>query len=398
MMDLAAANAILKEDYLGPLRNALNVSTPVLSRLEKNERDIVGKEAWIPIQMGLNQGAGARAENAVLPSAGENQYKEAKVSLKHYYGAMQVSGPVLRQTAKGDKGSFGRVVDLEAKGLKSILSLVLAHNFYLGHRLAFCAASGPSTTVTLEAGTNMEYFYVNMLVDIGSAASSATSVATARTVTAVNKAAGTIVISGAAVTTIATDLVIRSGTFGACVTPLEDIVDDTTDIYGITTATFGDSWKALVNAAFGAFTTTKLQLEIDRVVVASGKMPTALISNYTLQRKYWETLTANPRYVQPSPPKVLDGGFRTLEYSGGGAPMPWIADRLCPAQTIYALHEPDLQVYSPMDFDFLDIGGDNWLPDILGSSAKDNFKAVLWRDIELGAFNRNSHSKMKAVT
>ena len=68
---LATANAILKEDYLGPLRSALNTSTPVLTRLDKNSRDIVGKEAWIPVELELNQGGGARAESAVLPAPGK---------------------------------------------------------------------------------------------------------------------------------------------------------------------------------------------------------------------------------------------------------------------------------------------------------------------------------------
>lgn len=397
---MSTADAILKEDYLGPLRSALNVATPILDSLVKNSRDIVGREAWIPVEMGLSQSGGARSETGILPAAGQGIYKELKVALKHYYSSLAATGFVIRQTNKGEKGSFARIVDLEVKGLKKMLSLILAHDFYLGHTLGACAASGPSNTVQLVAGTNMEYFFVNMIVDVVDAT---TGVPTANgqgvTVTAVDKALLTIDVSGAGVTTLVTDIVVRESTFGQTVTSLFDIVDDTVDIHGVTTSSF-DAWKATVNAAFGAFSVSKLQLEIDRVVVASGKMPTAIYGDYTRQRKYWETLTANPQYVAigNGAPKTMDGGFRTLEYSGGGSPITWIADRLMPAASLLLVHEPDLQVYTPGDWEFIEVGGTSWLPDIYGAAAKDAYKAVLFRDMELGAMNRNSHAKLLAIS
>lgn len=398
---LALANAILKEDYLGPIRSQLNVSTPVLQRLVKNTRDIVGKEAWIPLEMSLNQGSGARAESAVLPSAGRTDWKEAKVALAHYYGAMSVTGPVMRQTAKGNMGSFGRVVDLEAKAMKRTLALNLAHDFYLGHKLAGVTTQGPVTVVQLDALANMEYFETGMIVDIVDAT---TGVAVANgdsvTITAVDRTNKTITITGAGVTVVAgTHIVVREDTFGACVNGLFDIIDDVTTLHGIDPALF-PRWAARVNAAFGAFTVSKLQAEIDAVVVASGKYPSAIYGDYTRQRKYFETLTANPQYVAigNGGPKTMDGGFRTLEYSGGGSPIPWIADRLMQSGSLLILNEGDLQVYTPADFAFLEIGGDAWLPDILGSSAVDRYKAILWRDIQLGAMARNSHAKLLAIT
>lgn len=398
---LALANAILKEDYFGPVRDQINVSTPVYTRLNKNTRDIVGKEAWIPLRVGLNQGGGARAELANLPVAGRSDWKEAKVALKHYYGAMSVSGPVLRQTAKGDKGSFGRIVDMEAKGLKDLLGLLMAHDFYMGHKLASATAQGPVGTLTLAAGSNMEYFFAGMILDIVDGTTGvAVANGTAREVASVDKTAGTVTFTGAAnITTLATDILVRTATFGQCVNGLEDIISATGSLHGVDPALFPD-WKSSIEAAFGAFTVAKLQALIDRIVVASGKYPTAIFSNYTLQTKYFTTLTANPQYVAigNGAPKTMDGGFRTLEYSGGGSPIPWVADRLAPGGTLYVVHEPDIQVYTPGDWEFLEIGGDAWLPDILGANAVDRYKAMLWRDMELGAFSRKSHGKAQGVT
>ena len=131
--------------------------------------------------------------------------------------------------------------------------------------------------------------------------------------------------------------------------------------------------------------------------IASGKYPTVILSDFARQQKYWATLTANPRYITGSAEK-LDGGFKTLEYSAGGAPIPWVADRLCPMETIFTLHEPDLQVFSPGDWDWIDVGGSVWLPDIYGATGKDVYKAVLFRDMELGCTSRISQGKMTGVT
>ncbi|NIQ83150.1 MAG: hypothetical protein GTN93_34805, partial [Anaerolineae bacterium] len=99
--------------------------------------------------------------------------------------------------------------------------------------------------------------------------------------------------------------------------------------------------------SFGSFTTPKLLTAINQVVINSGKFPTVLVSDYATQELYFALLTAQPRYmVAEDSAKTLDGGFRALTFTGGGQPIPWIADRLAPAQTLYMIHEPDIQVFS----------------------------------------------------
>ena len=55
-IDLSVADAVLKYDYIGPLREQLNTSALLLKRLVKNTRDIFGKSAVIPIELGLANG------------------------------------------------------------------------------------------------------------------------------------------------------------------------------------------------------------------------------------------------------------------------------------------------------------------------------------------------------
>lgn len=405
--DLAVANALLKDDYKGPIRSAVNTATPLWDRLVKNTEDIAGRAAVIPIEMALDQGAGARKERAVLPEARDGEYEEARSQLRSYYGNMGVTGQVIRQTSKGEKGSFGRIIDVKAKSMTRLLKTVLAHDSYLGDSLAVTKAGDANNVVELDdaaaANTNMEYFKKNMLVDVVGSDGSTILLAAAKidsvdkpnkTITLVDKDTG----AAANVTEQALGKVVRAGTLGAAMTSLDEIVSTTADIYGITTASF-EEWRATVNSTFGSFTIDKFEEHLNDIAVFSGKTPTIIVGDYKVQRLYLAKLTANTRYmVAGDAMKTLNGGFRALEYSSGSSPIPWVADRLAPFGTIYSVHEPDIQVFSPEDFDFLEIGGDVWLPNILGSTPKDEYTAILFRDVELGATNRNSHGKLEGVT
>src|SRR3990167_3238513 len=168
MLDLSVFDAILKDDYLGPLVSRINIAHLLLKRLDVNTKDIAGRKAIIPMEFGFNQGVGARKEKAILPAAGEGEYKVAEQKLKSYYGSMELTGQTMRQSAKGDRGSFGRAIDVETKGLKNSLSLMLGHDFYMGHELGECTNQTvdiSATGITMSAATNMEYFYKGMVLD-----------------------------------------------------------------------------------------------------------------------------------------------------------------------------------------------------------------------------------------
>ena len=395
MMDLSVLSAILKEDYLGPLRSVLNVATPVLSRLVKNTKDIKGSEAVIPIRFRNQQGIGARAEKGVLPAAVDSVYKEARPVLKYYYGAVELTGQAVRQTEKGDKSAFLRAIDSEVKSLKESLPVAMAHDFYLGHRLATCGVTGASTTVVLNDDSNMFYFEDGMRIDIVDAATGLTVVASGRVVNSMDAVNKTITISGAAVATAATDIVVRESTYGNCVTGLDSIIDSAGSLYGIDPASY-PKWASFEQNA-GTFSLAEMKKFIDNIVKQSGKYPSVLISNFEVQGMYLDLVQANPRFLTGEP-KMLDGGFKSLQYSAGGSPITWLADRLAPAKTLYALYEPDLQVFSPADFDFLaDDKGAVWHRNLGGASATDTMKAILFRDIELGCYARNSHGKWTGI-
>src|SRR3990167_8843367 len=248
MLELSVFDAILKEDYLGPIRSHINIANPLLKRLDSNSKDISGRKAIIPMEFGFNQGVGARKEKAILPSAGEGEYKVAEQKLKSYYGSMEMTGQTMRQSEKGDKGSFGRAIDIETKGLKNSLSLMLGHDFYMGHELGECidqTVDIAATGITMEAKTNMEYFYKGMVLDFAVRSSGAYAETSAkskeRKIASVNKSAGLIkfVTNGDdSLDLDVGDILVRTNTYGACVQGLNDIIDSAGTLQGIDPVSF----------------------------------------------------------------------------------------------------------------------------------------------------------------
>src|SRR5574344_860189 len=83
---LTTLDAILKNQYIGPIRDQLNNSSVLYSRLEKNSDSVVGKNFTIPLHYGRNEGVGARGEGTALPTAGNQAYKECIVPMRYQYG------------------------------------------------------------------------------------------------------------------------------------------------------------------------------------------------------------------------------------------------------------------------------------------------------------------------
>src|SRR5256885_1624952 len=102
-LTFTTADKVLKEDYLPPVREQLNMQNALLAQVEKNSTDIEGRRALLSLHTSRTTGVGARAEGGTLPSAGVQGYTEQRIPVKNVYGRIQVSGPVIA-AMKSDKG------------------------------------------------------------------------------------------------------------------------------------------------------------------------------------------------------------------------------------------------------------------------------------------------------
>ena len=114
--NLTGFDKVLKEFYLGPVREQLNSDTLLMQRLQKDNESVSGRQVRIPLHVGRNEGIGSGAEGGLLPDPGVQSYEDMTFKVKYHYGRILLSGPVIFASAN-DKGSFIRALDSEIKGL-----------------------------------------------------------------------------------------------------------------------------------------------------------------------------------------------------------------------------------------------------------------------------------------
>ena len=399
-LSLTTADAALKEDYQPTIREQLNTAYMLLSQIERNSRDTEGRRAILSLHVSRNEGVGARVENADLPAAGNQGYVEERVPLRYNYGRIQISGPVIR-AMKSDSGSFTRAVDSESRGIVQDLKRDVNRQLW-GTADGVIAATGvttASTTVVLAATTSavqLRHINVGMLVDIGTVADP-DAVAAARSVVSVNRAAKTFVISGAAVTTAATDRVFRAGAGGnapqAELTGIQKIVDDAGTLFNVD-PTVNDVWKSTVlpGAVPGTpedVTDVRLATLMDEAGIASGQGPgSLLVASFGVVRNYAASLTAQKRFNDTV---ELKGGWKGVEVNSSSGTATLTADMDAPVNKVFLLSLPNLTFFEESDWEFMDEDG----AVLSRVSGKDAYEATLFKYAELATDKRNAHAVLE---
>jgi hypothetical protein len=398
------ASAILKNVYEGPIVDQINNPNVLLKFIDRNSRDVVeGSKIIGSIRLRPTQGIGARAELTTLPSPGSTRHGAPEDTLKHFYGVMRISGPVMRASEK-DVAAFNRVVKTESEGLVLALKLDQQRQVYGTEandgRICLCGSTTASLTVQLAAGTNMRYFEVGMVVDILTVATGVEITdGTERTIVSIDEENYTITFEGNVVTTTSAAGVFRTGNRNGEINGLEAIISTST-LHGVNPATAGNErWKGNVNSNFGAFSITKFQTEFDKAHNRSGMWVTHILSQEAPRNLYLAELQGQRRIVTQGNEVKLDGGFSGLEYTGGGETAVWFKDPMAPsAQKVYGVRLSELELKQYAEWAFMEMGGEHWFPDIYGSTPMDAWKAVMFKDAQLWAKKRNCHFKLDAVT
>ena len=82
--NMANADAILKDDYIGPIIEELNQKTYCLDQIERDSDHIdhTGRRAVVPVHKNRNRGRGSLADAGTLPTAGRQQWLAAIIFLR----------------------------------------------------------------------------------------------------------------------------------------------------------------------------------------------------------------------------------------------------------------------------------------------------------------------------
>lgn len=321
----AASVSILKNWYQGPIVSQFNDELPLYKYVEKGKEKFAGLQVVRPVKVRRNPGIGATSDGGTLPAIGTQTTTQATISAKFNYLRFGITGPMIK-ASQGDKGAFVSAMEFEmSEGLTDIKNDVNRQLFWDGTSdLAVVSANASnSSTITVTGRESTEagnkYLDVGMVIDIYN--SSGSVVASGLTITAVSGTTTATLTLSPSVTCSATDIVVRSGSYGNEIQGLLTTLDGgTSSIYGIDRSTYA-IYQGNSVAAPGGNTVLNLNLKQQAYNEArrrgNGKIG-AIYCDFDSERYYNKLLIADKRYVG----KVAgDGTFSSkdgsyLEFAG----------------------------------------------------------------------------------
>jgi len=366
--------------------------------LERNQEDVSGKKAIVPLHKTRNNSIGARADGGALPTAGAQGYETAEYNCKYNYGRIQVSGPTIA-ASKTNKTAFVKVVDSEIKGcLKDLQNDVNRQMHGDGTGVLGLVNGDPATGTTLTMDTpNCMYISAGMKIDVSDPANGTPRAGSTAIVVTAKASATTLTVPACNAAIVDDDIVTITGNYLTEMMGLKGIVSDAEAGYGLITGVLSvggidrttagnEFWKAQVLSNSGTarkLSTALMQESIDKAEEEGGVISLILTSRVQ-RRKYFEMLKADARFVNNL---TLDGGFKAIEYDG----IPLVVDRHCAPGVIYFIDETTLALYEMSDIDWMDEDG-AILHLVTGYDA---YEAVLTYYATLGANNCNKNAILK---
>ena len=386
--NLSTIDSILKNQYLGPLREQVNYDVVCLDILEKNADVVTGKNFTVPLHVGGNESVSSVAEGGNLPAAGNQQYKETIIPQRYVYATIELSGPTIKAT-KSNAGAFVRAIESEMKGASNDFKRQLNRMMFGDGSgiLSKCGVTAAATTVVVES---TKYIRTGMTVDILTSATGVT-VANGTGVKVLSVPSATTFTVALAVTTGVNEAVYISGSRNIEVMGLSGIVSPTKVLQTLDPAAY-PFWAASVLANAGtprAITEGLMQTAMDTTETASDGTVKAILTSFGVRRAYQALLTTNRRYVATTD-LTLKGGRKALNYNE----LPLIADKDAPVGKMFFLDTDYLQILELSDFDWMQEDGA-----ILSRVAgKDAYGATLYRYLELGCTSRNAQTLLSDIT
>lgn len=163
----SAADAILKDDYHGPVVEQLNQKTYMLDQIERDSDHIdhTGRRAIIAVHTGRNRGRGGRGDAGTLPVAGIQAWQDAIIPIKYQYQSMEISDGAI-EASKSNAGAFLSILEAETKGVAQDMKKDMNRQIFGtgdGKLATVAATAEESKTIEVDS---VQYLYVGDPVDV----------------------------------------------------------------------------------------------------------------------------------------------------------------------------------------------------------------------------------------
>ena len=169
---LAALDAILKDEYVGPIVEQLNQKTYLLDQIERDADHIdhTGRRAIFPVHKNRNRGRRSIADGGELPAAGGQTYLDGVVPLRYHYYGIELTDQVIEAT-KSNEGAFISGLVAETKGVAMDMRKDINRQAFGFGNGALCApkiVKKESKEAKLEftAPLGVQYIQVGDIIDV----------------------------------------------------------------------------------------------------------------------------------------------------------------------------------------------------------------------------------------
>ena len=332
MVTMATADNALKTAYLGVVSDQLNTTVnPLLARIKQTAEDVWGKEIRKLARYGINGGIGAGDEDGALPGAAGNNYEQFVLTLKNLYGTIEISDKAMR-ASESSSGAFVNLLNAEMEGL------IKASSYNFG-RMLFGDGTGLLAHVTYDGknvftADTVQALAEGMIVDISDGEGE--FAVTGRRVINVDRAQKKVTLDGA---TIGADVLPEEcfmslqNSAGLELTGFGAIFADDNVLYGVNRTKY--SWmNPYIARSVGSISESKIQKAIDYVEEVSGSRVNFIVCSWGVKRALAEYYAT---YKQMADTIEIKGGYKAMSFNG----IPVVADRFCPAGTMYLINTDD---------------------------------------------------------
>jgi hypothetical protein len=410
----ANADAVLKNDYIGPVRETLNQKAILMFNAdtldegskvpsstgtglefrglarESEQLEFAGRQYIIPAHTSRNEGGGAIDEGGPIPVAGQQGWSDLSDSLRHVLWSIELTRFAIR-LSNNNEGAFLKLLEAETKGAIKDMRKDVNRQAYGNQTGALAAVTADgANTVTVDT---VQYLRVNMRIDLVDSTND-TVLATNRVISAINDTTKVVTYSGADVAATTNHRICRTGSWKKEINGLGKLVDNTGVVHGVDSSLAGNKWhRAQVSDAGGAaFSEDSGQQMVDNIDTLGNGEVEFIITTHGIVRRYSNQLKALKRFTDRES-VTLRGGFKALLFNE----MPMLKDPDAPKGIMWFLNA-DALMWAwlpngklPGDWDWVDDDGA-----ILTrkSDRTDGFEGYIAGDFNLNAPTRNQLGKI----
>lgn len=396
---MAQLEPMLKTVYEGSLEKQMQDKNLAYNRISTSGNGAKftndhtgGKYVEFAIHITRNNGIGARNENEALPNAGFQGTANARIRMRHQYGAIEITGQVFDLATK-DYQTFANAVDLEIDRLKDDLAKDRNRQYFgngSGKIAAVVSVSG--NVITLDS---IQYMQEEMLLD-AVVGTNGTVHASGIKVTSINEDENKVTVTGTLTGVVAGDILVRKGSWNREWTGLGAIIDDKSTLYDLSPSTTS-LWKSHVNNQGGtakALNEAVWMRMADKIGRSGGKI-SAMYTSRGVQRAYWQLLAGQRRFMNT---QELKGGYKTLQFDAGSeGSIDMLVDDDAPKGTCIFVDESKIKVYRPHPFKFMDRQGSMWTQKRDANGDYDAYVARMAEYSEIGTRRRNTHGIVRNI-